>query len=152
MSSIAGFAVGALLARDLDREEQARLGLVGGLMPSPLLAAVVVDGLLSREDEDDNDGGDDGGGNDVGRDVGGDDVGQPVRAVPPELMREAVEAELQKDLASARRDTALVGLAETAIEAIRSEVMGGDQSASTRTRTTRAKPVSAEKPGDADTS
>jgi hypothetical protein len=56
MSSISGFVVGLALARaaDVKEEEQTRMGIVGGLMPSPLLGALVVQGLISGQQDDDD--------------------------------------------------------------------------------------------------
>ena len=52
MASIAGFAIGSALASDLDAPERMRLGLVGALMPSPLVGALVVAGLIEGEQSD----------------------------------------------------------------------------------------------------
>ena len=52
MSTVGGFVIGLALAKQEKRskEEQAKMGLVGALMPSPLLGAVVVEGLLKKKD------------------------------------------------------------------------------------------------------
>jgi hypothetical protein len=49
MTSIAGFVIGSVLARDLSDSERMRMGLVGALMPSPLVGALVVESLVERE-------------------------------------------------------------------------------------------------------
>jgi hypothetical protein len=55
MATIAGFVIGSVLARGLeDEDERARAALVGGLMPNPLLGAVVVSNIVeAAEDGDD---------------------------------------------------------------------------------------------------
>jgi hypothetical protein len=53
MASIAGFVIGSALAGDLSDSERMRMGLVGSLMPSPLVAALIVESLLEREASED---------------------------------------------------------------------------------------------------
>jgi hypothetical protein len=51
-ASLAGFVVGVAVANANDVEEKdarARYGLVGGMLGSPLLSAIVVDRLVKRE-------------------------------------------------------------------------------------------------------
>ena len=51
-SSVAGFVVGVAVANanDVDeKDERARYGLIGGMLGSPLLSAIVVDRLVKRE-------------------------------------------------------------------------------------------------------
>jgi 6-phosphogluconolactonase/glucosamine-6-phosphate isomerase/deaminase len=51
MPTTGGFIVGLTLAKEADvsKEEQASLALAGGLMPTPLLGALVVQGLIRRQ-------------------------------------------------------------------------------------------------------
>ncbi len=55
MASIAGFVIGSALASDLSESERMRLGLVGSLMPSPLVGALIVESLVESEDKDSGD-------------------------------------------------------------------------------------------------
>src|SRR5438067_1117774 len=52
MASIAGFVIGSALASDLSEPERMRLGLVGSLMPSPLVGALIVESLVESEEKD----------------------------------------------------------------------------------------------------
>jgi hypothetical protein len=51
MASIAGFVIGSALASDLSESERMRLGLVGSLMPSPLVGALIVEALVESEEK-----------------------------------------------------------------------------------------------------
>jgi hypothetical protein len=51
MASIAGFVIGSALASDLSESERMRLGLVGSLMPSPLVGALIVESLVESEEK-----------------------------------------------------------------------------------------------------
>jgi hypothetical protein len=53
MSSLAGFLIGVALTPKADEENRVRNGLVAGLMPSPLIGAVVVSAMERRRDDDD---------------------------------------------------------------------------------------------------
>src|SRR3954469_7908506 len=51
MASIGGFLVANALASQVeDRDERARIGLVGAFMPSPLVGAIVASGMAHSED------------------------------------------------------------------------------------------------------
>jgi hypothetical protein len=52
VASIAGFVIGSALASDLDEPERMRMGLVGALMPSPLVGALIVESLVGGEGDD----------------------------------------------------------------------------------------------------
>jgi hypothetical protein len=57
MATIAGFVIGSVLARGLeDEDERARAALVGGLMPNPLLGAMVVSNIVEEAEEDEGGG------------------------------------------------------------------------------------------------
>jgi hypothetical protein len=49
MASIAGFVIGSALASDLSDTERMRMGLVGALMPSPLVGALIVESLVEPD-------------------------------------------------------------------------------------------------------
>jgi len=51
MASIAGFVIGSALASDLSDSERMRMGLVGSLMPSPLVGALIVESLVESEEK-----------------------------------------------------------------------------------------------------
>jgi hypothetical protein len=51
MASISGFVIGSALASDLDAPERMRLGLVGALMPSPLVGALIVESLVESDEK-----------------------------------------------------------------------------------------------------
>jgi hypothetical protein len=54
MPTTGGFIVGLTLAKEakVPKEEQVSFALVGGLMPTPLLGALVVQGLIRRRPND----------------------------------------------------------------------------------------------------
>jgi hypothetical protein len=64
MASLAGFLIGVTLTRKGDEENRVRNGLIAGLMPSPLIGAVVVSAIESRDDDNDDDGNDNDDGDD----------------------------------------------------------------------------------------
>jgi len=52
MANIAGFAIGTALGSDLGDAERMRMGLIGALMPSPLVGALIVEALVESEQGD----------------------------------------------------------------------------------------------------
>jgi hypothetical protein len=48
MATIAGFVIGSVLAEDLSAQQRTQAALVGGLMPNPLLGAVVVSNMVEE--------------------------------------------------------------------------------------------------------
>jgi hypothetical protein len=51
VASIAGFVIGNALARQLDEaNERERVALVGALMPTPLVGALIAAQLVDKED------------------------------------------------------------------------------------------------------
>jgi hypothetical protein len=113
MASIAGFVIGSALASDLSDSERMQMGLVGSLMPSPLVGALIVESLVESEEKSSDDKGKDGADH-TGNGNGG----------AQEAYFAAIFAEAEKQLGHEKRavETLEQGLLDRAVNA---EAKGG---------------------------